>query len=837
MTGRARGPRLVMVVAGGATEEPRVRRTALAAARAGWDVTLLCTGEPGSERVETSIGRVRVIQLPTSTAYADHAREPWVRGRFIRLNTANQERLPGIKAAHQAWLRDTTARMGDLPAGPRSKALGAIVRGRRVLHRKRLELYRWEKDRAGRPVGDWRRDCPALVDLDLVLGPVIEELKPDLIHAGDVTMLPVTALSAGRMRARGEKVAWIYEPRGLDAGTLLARSACREVERRFIGQADGIVTASPQLAASLAKKYRLTSRVVRDAPVRALIGRSNPKPSVRPKCGLTDDVPLIVHWGPVASNGVLRTAISGLPELPDVHLAIVSDRSNAERKRLLALAEQLGVGGRVHVVKDVATHDLPDYLSSAGLGVIGKGEGAQLADYLHAGVPVVWGDQHGDVVREHDLGEVFGDGQALAAAVRAALARRDELAAHITEPLLTEFSWEHQAAGLTGLYRRVAPRAPEPDDEAPWLVGEDAKPPAIRTAGLSQAWRPLNPSSRVRLGLGVANYAGQMGAFAQAICHEFPDVSAEVTMRQHPFASYPADFYLDVYRQRDLSVQLARQQRILQHYTHLIVDAFMPVFGFLNGSTIAADLPTLKWNRLKVALLAHGTEIRNPAAHLARYENSLFRDAPEGTIPKCAEAAERNKRIAEESGLPLFVTTPDLLRELPEATWSPVVVDVDAWATDLPVMERARPQVLHAPSARWTKGTDRILPLLESMHDRGTIDLVLAENMTWDEIRAAVQSCDIVVDQFALGIYGAFAVEAMAAGRPVIGFWDEPLYESVGVQPPILNALPETLADVLDHLLEDPERAAKIGKESAAYARDVHDGRRTAQVFRSFLGI
>jgi glycosyltransferase involved in cell wall biosynthesis len=109
--------------------------------------------------------------------------------------------------------------------------------------------------------------------------------------------------------------------------------------------------------------------------------------------------------------------------------------------------------------------------------------------------------------------------------------------------------------------------------------------------------------------------------------------------------------------------------------------------------------------------------------------------------------------------------------------------------------------------------------------------------MTWDEIRAAVQSCDIVVDQFALGIYGAFAVEAMAAGRPVIGFWDEPLYESVGVQPPILNALPETLADVLDHLLEDPERAAKIGKESAAYARDVHDGRRTAQVFRSFLGI
>ncbi|MEK8143212.1 hypothetical protein NKH18_16655 [Streptomyces sp. M10(2022)] len=35
-------------------------------------------------------------------------------------------------------------------------------------------------------------------------------------------------------------------------------------------------------------------------------------------------------------------------------------------------------------------------------------------------------------------------------------------------------------------------------------------------------------------------------------------------------------------------------------------------------------------------------------------------------------AAERNRRIAEESGLPVFVTTPDLLVDLPTAIWTPL---------------------------------------------------------------------------------------------------------------------------------------------------------------------
>jgi glycosyltransferase involved in cell wall biosynthesis len=259
------------------------------------------------------------------------------------------------------------------------------------------------------------------------------------------------------------------------------------------------------------------------------------------------------------------------------------------------------------------------------------------------------------------------------------------------------------------------------------------------------------------------------------------------------------------------------------------------VFGYLNGDTIEGDLPALRRAGIKVALLAHGSEIRHPAEHRERYEYSLFHDAPDGIVPRYTARAERNRRIAQASGLPLFVTTPDLLADLPSATWAPLVVDVDAWASDAPVMQRPRPKVLHGPSQRWTKGTDRILPALTALHERGAIELVLAERIAWAEMRELVRTCDIVVDQFAVGSYGTFAVEAMAAGRPVIGYLDERTHAAVGVRPPIVNATPQTLTAALESLLDDRGRAEQIGKESVVYARETHDGRRTARAFADFL--
>lgn len=94
---------------------------------------------------------------------------------------------------------------------------------------------------------------------------------------------------------------------------------------------------------------------------------------------------------------------------------------------------------------------------------------------------------------------------------------------------------------------------------------------------------------------------------------------------------------------------------------------------------------------------------------------------------------------------------------------------------------------------------------------------------------------DIVIDQFAIGTYGTFACEGMAAGKPVVAYLDKESIATCGVTPPIVNATPETLGSVMEGLLADPEGTARLGEESAAFAREYHDGTATARALDGFL--
>lgn len=861
----ARRPRLAVIVANGITGDSRVQKIAIAAARDGWDVTLIGAG--GTKIKRTSMGPIEVVRIPVRSHMRQEMTGHPLRRKVTQFGISDRQALARRRAVHQAWVRQTTAEIGWLRDGgasgarklltmPPSRALGAIVRVRRAAHRFRERAFGWEQAQKPKPSGNWRRDWPALLDLDLAFGPFIEELKPDLIHANDITMINTAALSVARMRARGEKVAWIYDAHeyvpGVDWPKPEMSTAFPGVEKEFIHRADAVVTVSPEIAERLKADYRLRELplVVRNTPIRESVGALADRPSVRAACGLGDEVPLLVYSGWLSAERGLGTAVNSLVELPEFHLAIVSGRTSPELEFLLGRAEEIGVRDRIHVVPYVPQHAVPDYLSTADLGLICSKRTlnyelslpTKLAEYLHGGLPVVASDVKtlGAFVSTHGVGEVFvsDDQPSFVEAVRRGYARRAELKAGITEDILTELSWEAQVDGLMRLYREVAPVAPtQPRPEVPWTVEEHAAPKPVDTTGNRplDAWRPLG-ETRIRLGLGPANYAGQAAAFAQAICRDNPDVSAEVAMRKGPETFvFPADVYLDLARINQLDFQLEQVQRIIPRYTHLVVDAFLPVFGYLNGYDIEGDLPALRQAKIKVALLAHGSEIRHPGRHLERHEFSLFRDAPEGVAERLTKRAERNRRIAEASGLPLFVTTPDLLEDLPGATWAPQVVDVASWASDHPVMQRRRPVVLHAPSSRWTKGTDRILPVLTELHDKQAIELKLVEGVPWEEMRELVRTADIVLDQFATGAYGTFAVEAMAAGRPVVAFLNEEMHARFGAHPPIVNATPGSLRKAIESLLDDRERAVRVGAASVEYAREFHDGRRTASVFEDFL--
>ncbi|MFF8956023.1 glycosyltransferase [Streptomyces sp. NPDC014894] len=850
-------PKLAVVVANGITGDSRVQKTALAAAHAGWDVTLV--GRAAGKKPEHSwLGPVKVVRLPVGNRMERLVNARKNRGgpraRLTQWGIRDRAALDQIRDAHRVWVREQTTRIGHLGATPLGGAaaigLRALVRARRGAHRLRIRAYRWEQRRkTSRTTGDWRRDWPALLDLDLAFGPFVEELAPDVIHANDITTIHT---AASRLRARGRRCAWLYDAHEYVAGIGWAKpamaSAFPAVEREYIHRADAVVTVSPELAGLLRADHRLreTPSVVRNAPVRAVVGEAAGRVCVRTACGLPEGVPLLVYAGWLAPDRGVATAVDALALLPDHHLAVVTGRPGAGPAALRERAERLGVRHRVHVVPYVPPHQVADYLSSADLGLIPfhrvpnteNSLPTKAAEYLHAGLPLVSSDVRAvsAFVRAHGVGEVFTaeDAGSCAAAVLRATADRDALRKNITEALLAELSWEREAETLLRVYGRISGKTPGAGPARPcWDAEERADRDGGRTAG---RWRPLG-ATPVRLGLAPANHAGQLAAFATAITSRRETVSAEVV--KHRSAGrchdYPADVLVDGTALRNLDVQLEQVQRVLRRYTHLIADAFRPVFGPLNGTGVEGDLPALAQAGIKVALLAHGSEVRDPARHRARHPHSLFHDAPDGYEAELSLLAERNRRVAEESGLPVFVTTPDLLLDLPGAVWAPLVVDADAWSGLRPVMARTRPLVVHAPSARWTKGTGRVLPLLEDFDRRGLIDFRLAEGLPPAAVRELVRGADVVIDQFAIGTYGTFACEGMAAGRPVVAHVDEESVAACGVRPPIVGATPDTLRSALEHLLDDRDFAVRTGHESAAFVRAFHDGTATTAALDAFL--
>jgi glycosyltransferase involved in cell wall biosynthesis len=594
-----------------------------------------------------------------------------------------------------------------------------------------------------------------------------------------------------------------------------------------------------------------TPLVVRNTPVREAIGHSGDV-SVRRTAGVADEDPLLVYSGYLHVQRGLDTAIDALPLMPEVHLAIVANRGNKLVHELEARAAKLGVEDRVHVVPYVPQHAVADYLSSADLGVICSAKTinyelslpTKFAEYLHAGLPVVCSDVKtlSEYVRRHDVGSVFeaGEVKSFEGAVRDALARRDALRKNITDEVLDELSWERQSEVLLKLYGELAGRRPDPPEQPVSWQAEERPVSAARIGRDDDSphpWRILEAATPIRFGLGPANYAGQLAGLAAAVTAARPDISAEVVMHTSQLSfGYPADVHIKNADLRRLEVQLEEVKRILPRYTHLLNDAFRPVFGHLNGRHISGDLPALEEAGIKVALLAHGSEVRDPKAHMERNRYSHYRDAPDdGTLETLQSLSERNRSFAEEHGLPCYVTTPDLLDDLPHATWVPLVVDVDGWACEKPVFERERPLVLHAPSKRWTKGTGRFVEQMQGLEERGLIEFRLVEGLPWEQMRALIRDCDLVIDQFGVGAYGTLACEAMAAGKPVVAYLSEGVNRVIGEVPPIINVGPDSVGEAVSGLLDDREGAARLGRESVDFVRRFHDGRRSAAALDGFL--
>jgi glycosyltransferase involved in cell wall biosynthesis len=336
----------------------------------------------------------------------------------------------------------------------------------------RIRLYRALK------LARWRAVMPEIMDAELVLGPLLDELAPDVIHVHDMYMLGVGARAAQRAALAGRDVKLIYDAHEYVPGTpaVAARriAAYADLEAEFIGDADRVITVSEPLAGWLQRDHRLVQRpdVVLNAPVDPPAGVQ--VTGVRELVGVDEDVPLLVYGGGVNKARGIDTIVDALQYLPGVHLVIVA-RGNFVLTALQKRAVHLGVGDRVHIAPYVDPDLVPLYFASATAGVSSllRAPNHDIAltnkfcEYIMAGLPIITSDtpEQARLVRDLDLGAVYvaGDAHDLAMATRDVLDRVEELTKRITTDtaLRDRFSWRAQARTVREVYAQLLGHLPD----------------------------------------------------------------------------------------------------------------------------------------------------------------------------------------------------------------------------------------------------------------------------------------------------------------------------------------------------------------------------------------
>lgn len=352
---------------------------------------------------------------------------------------------------------------------------------------------------------------------------------------------------------------------------------------------------------------------------------------------------------------------------------------------------------------------------------------------------------------------------------------------------------------------------------------------------------PTIEPSRVRLYIAPVNFAGQGYEWARA-AERIDGVSAvdmQYTMKSS--FGFPTDNLVPVNVFLHSRTWQQRQfECVNKRFSHVMIEAERSIFGGLFRGDVEREVTALRDKGIAVAMLSHGSDLRLPSRHKQVDRWSPFLEADWDLVPVLEAQAHNNKEMLQRLGAPVFVSTPDLLLDYPDAAWLPLALDPSQWATESEPLRRAAPIVVHAPSSAVIKGTRLIDPVLQRLDADGLISYRRIEGVPAAEIPALYREADIVLEQFRIGTYSRAAVEGMAAGRVVVAHVHDQVRDHVrsatGRDLPVVQATPDSLERVIIDILEQRDAYREVARAGVDFVLQVHDGRASAAAMQSFLG-
>jgi hypothetical protein len=181
------------------------------------------------------------------------------------------------------------------------------------------------------------------------------------------------------------------------------------------------------------------------------------------------------------------------------------------------------------------------------------------------------------------------------------------------------------------------------------------------------------------------------------------------------------------------------------------------------------------------------------------------------------------------------VSTPDLLESWPDAEFVPNPADQEL--IEMPFQgPNAKVRMVHLPTDRRIKGTDKILKAIDMLRSEGLdFEFRLLEGLGHSGAIEELSRSDIVIDWLSErketgipGIYGKTSIEAMALGKVAVAYIDPSVRGKYPDDMPVISPdspTSESLAGSIRPLLSDRgllERTMRAGRPYASTAHG-HD--------------
>lgn len=647
----------------------------------------------------------------------------------------------------------------------------------------------------------------------------LSEIDVDCIHTHDMYTLKI-GYETKKLRVEiGKKSVWFHDVHEYAYGAThlpeLYRVFALEQEAKYLPLADHVLAVTDTLKARLEAVYELKNpiSVIHNSPNFPIVSCGK---SIRSDVGTSEL--LAVYVGNVEPGKGVERFFKCVVICNQLHYAIVAKNQGPYINNLKKMAQDLGITNRIHWLPDVPPEQVSSYIADADFGVIPfeKGESTgvllpkKLFDYIFGAIPVISSDLEAvsKFLFDNPVGTIcdFDDEEAILNAVQRA-AKLD-----VTEPrsrIIANFRWGIQEKTLASLYEKTV------GNRTVLLTGD--RVPSLKTKNM-----------KLKVLHGVTGAAGQPGGLAKALSN-LPGIEARSLQISRAKFNYVSDYFFPVD-----TIQPADMAEVFKSVAgsfDIFHFHFRPFFFSPTQANfpIGYDIMALKAMNKRVCVHFRGSEVRlrSRFLELNPYAYDTETDADVGSAFSEAAQIEYIRRMSALADR-VFVVDPELQTYVPDATIVERAIDVDEWSY-VGVHDRDRPLIVHAPSRRGTKGTNKIVEILEMLQAQGLeFDYQLVEGLSNQEARKVYERADIVIDQMRIGWYGVLSVEAMALGKAVVCYIRRDLEHHLGDEPPLTISNLERLAEDLTRLISDKAYRTDLGRRARIYCEQLHSAQAVA---------